>query len=68
MSKRLNIVRRSTVLVNSHLEKNLVAYMASACAAGVGLLAASPSAQAKVVYTRQHFHRTKFRTHSAGHQ
>jgi hypothetical protein len=36
------------------IDKQLFAYAAAATAAGVGLLAASPSAEAKVVYTAAH--------------
>lgn len=41
---------RVTARIGSKLEKNLVAYMAAAGAAGVSLLAAQP-VEAKVVYT-----------------
>jgi hypothetical protein len=37
--------------INSNLDKNLLAYVAAASAAGVGLLAAAQPAEAKVVYT-----------------
>ncbi len=37
--------------INPNLDKNLLAYMAAATAAGVGLLAAAQPAEAKVVYT-----------------
>ena len=37
--------------MGANLEKNLAAYMAAAGAAGVGVLAVAPPAQAKVVYT-----------------
>jgi len=37
--------------INSNLEKKLAAYMAAAGAAGVGVLAVAPPAQAKVVFT-----------------
>ncbi|MGA8432765.1 MAG: hypothetical protein WB729_23265 [Candidatus Sulfotelmatobacter sp.] len=42
---------RTTARINSNLEKKIAAYMAAAGAAGVGLLAISQPAQAKVVYT-----------------
>jgi hypothetical protein len=42
---------RTTARINSKLEKNLTAYMAAASAAGVGMLAMSQPAQAKIVYT-----------------
>ncbi|HEY6764148.1 MAG TPA: hypothetical protein VI386_05205 [Candidatus Sulfotelmatobacter sp.] len=42
---------RATVRINSKLEKKLAAYMATAGAAGVGLLAMAQPAEAKVVYT-----------------
>jgi hypothetical protein len=42
---------RTTVHINSKIEKQLLAYAAAAGAAGVGLLAAAQSAEAKVVYT-----------------
>jgi hypothetical protein len=42
---------RVTARINAKLEKRLAAYVASAAAAGVSVLAAPQSAQAKVVYT-----------------
>ncbi len=36
---------------NSKMDRNLAAYVAAATAAGVSLLAATPSAEAKIVYT-----------------
>lgn len=42
---------RPTAHVNPKLEKNLAAYLAAATAAGVGIMAAAPTAEAKVVYT-----------------
>jgi hypothetical protein len=42
---------RTTERINSKLEKNLAAYMAAAGAAGIGFLAVSQPAEAKVVYT-----------------
>lgn len=42
---------RATVGVNSKLDRDLTAYIAAAGAAGVGMLALTQSAQAKVVYT-----------------
>jgi hypothetical protein len=41
----------SVARINPKLNKNLTAYMAAAGAAGVSLLALTPSAEAKVVYT-----------------
>jgi hypothetical protein len=41
---------RAAARINPKLEKNLVAYLAAAAAAGVGLTAAAKPAQAKVVY------------------
>jgi hypothetical protein len=43
--------RRITALLNTKLDAKLAAYMAAASAAGVALIAATPSAEAKVVYT-----------------
>jgi hypothetical protein len=43
--------RRQTTPVKPKLEKNLAAYFAAAGAAGVGVLALTQSAEAKVVYT-----------------
>lgn len=37
--------------INSNLDKNLLTYMAAASAAGVGLIAATQPAEAKVIYT-----------------
>lgn len=42
---------RSQSRLNSKLDKNLWAYAAVASAAGVGMLAAAPAAEAKIVYT-----------------
>lgn len=42
---------RATVHINSKLEKQLLGYVAVAGAAGVGLLAAAQSAEAKIIYT-----------------
>lgn len=42
---------RATARINAKLEKNLAAYMASAAAAGVSMLATPQLAQAKIVYT-----------------
>ena len=41
---------RATSRINPKLEKQLLMYLASASAAGVGLAALSNTAQAKVVY------------------
>ena len=41
---------RAAARINPKLEKNLVAYLAAAAAAGVGLTAAAKPAQARVVY------------------
>jgi hypothetical protein len=43
---------RPTAAINSKLNKNLTAYVAAAGAAGVALLASTPSAEAKVIYTQ----------------
>jgi hypothetical protein len=43
--------QRSQIPLSSKLEKNLVAYAVAATAAGVGLLAGPPAADAKIVYT-----------------
>jgi hypothetical protein len=53
MQKRLTNSKspRATARISQRLDKNLVAYMAAAGAAGVGMLAGPQSAQAKVVYT-----------------
>jgi hypothetical protein len=45
---------RQSLNVNASLEKRLLAYAASASAAGVSLLAAAPPADAKIVYTPAH--------------
>jgi len=45
---------RQPYSLNDRLNKNLVAYMATASAAGVSLLAMTRSAEAKVVYTPAH--------------
>jgi hypothetical protein len=42
---------RAMVRLNETLDKNLLAYAAAASAAGVGMLALAPVAQAKIVYT-----------------
>ena len=42
---------RATVHINSKLEKQLLGYVAVAGAAGVGLLAAAQTAEAKIIYT-----------------
>jgi len=42
---------RSASPVNAKLDKRLAAYVAAASAAGVAMLAAAPSAEAKIVYT-----------------
>jgi hypothetical protein len=51
MSKLTHNPNRSPVPVTLNLEKRLTVYVAAASAAGVALLAATPSAEAKVVYT-----------------
>jgi hypothetical protein len=43
--------KRSAARLDCHLEKRLLAYVAAASAAGVGMLACPPQAQAKVVFT-----------------
>ena len=43
--------RRSTASISPKLDKNLAAYLAAATAAGVGIMAAAPTAEAKIVYT-----------------
>jgi hypothetical protein len=53
-SKRLN-ARRKTAL-NRKLDKNLLAYMAAATAAGVGALVGAQPADAEVVYTPANVH------------
>jgi hypothetical protein len=45
---------RPKLQANSRLEKNLVAYVTAATAAGVAMMAAAPPAAAEVVYTRTH--------------
>jgi hypothetical protein len=45
---------RPTSLINARLNQALTTYVAAASAAGVALLAANPSAEAKVVYTPAH--------------
>jgi hypothetical protein len=45
---------RPKLQANSHLEKNLLAYVTVATAAGVAMMAAAPPAAAEVVYTRRH--------------
>jgi hypothetical protein len=45
---------RPKLQINSHLDKNLTAYVTAATAAGVALLAAVPPAAAEIVYTRTH--------------
>lgn len=45
------IKTRDQARLSSKLEKNLLAYAAAAGAAGVGLLAGVPTAEAKIVYT-----------------
>jgi hypothetical protein len=47
----LNSAKRNPSSLNDRLDKRLLAYMAAASAAGVGVLAMIPSAEAKVVYT-----------------
>jgi hypothetical protein len=42
---------RVTTKTTGQLEKGLVAYTIMASAAGIGILAAAPSAEAKIVYT-----------------
>src|SRR5271165_2866192 len=42
---------RTTFPINSRLEKRLTAYIAAAGAAAIGTLAATPAAEAKIVYT-----------------
>jgi hypothetical protein len=49
MTKAAN--QRTTTAIHPKLEKNLAAYFAAAGAAGVGVLALTQSAEAKVVYT-----------------
>ena len=44
-------VLRPQSLINSNLDKQLIAYVAAASAACIGSLAVTPSAEAKVVYT-----------------
>jgi hypothetical protein len=51
-SRVAGIVRkRSQIRLSSKLEKKLWAYAAAASAAGIGILATAPGAEAKVVYT-----------------
>jgi hypothetical protein len=50
-SPTLDSARRNASSLNDRLNKNLLAYMAAAGAAGVGVLAMPQSAEAKVVYT-----------------
>ena len=45
---------RPTAAINSKLNKNLTAYVAAASAAGATMLALTPSAEAKVIYTQTH--------------
>src|SRR6202046_3913993 len=45
---------RPPVPVNSKLNQHLTAYVAAASAAGVAVLAATPQAEAKVVYSPAH--------------
>lgn len=45
---------RQASSLNDHLNKRLLAYMATASAAGVSMLAMTPSADAEVVYTPAH--------------
>jgi hypothetical protein len=47
--------KRNQTRLRPRLEKNLWAYAAMASAAGVGMLASAPAAQAKIVYTPEHF-------------
>ncbi|HWY53355.1 MAG TPA: hypothetical protein VNZ03_02770 [Terriglobales bacterium] len=55
-AQELNGSRRSRTVVRlgARLEKALVAYAAAAVAAGVGLLALAPCAEAKIVFTPAH--------------
>src|SRR5579863_6398786 len=43
--------KRAPARVGTNLDKNLLAYTAAASAAGVGMLAITQSAEAKIVYT-----------------
>jgi len=45
---------RPRTTVNSKLDKNLAAYVLAATAAGTAILAASPKADAEIVYTPEH--------------
>jgi hypothetical protein len=48
------IAGRAVIRLGEELDKHLLAYVAAATAAGVGMLAAAQSAEAKIVYTPAH--------------
>ncbi len=49
--ERRTTKQRSQIPLSARVEKNLVAYAVAATAAGVGMLAGPPAADAKIVYT-----------------
>jgi hypothetical protein len=51
MIQRMTISQRKQLPIHPRLDRQLIAYAAAATAAGVGMLAAPQSAEAKVVYT-----------------
>lgn len=51
--KRTSLNKRATARLGSALDKRLVSYAATATAAGVSLLALTPVAEGKIVYTKR---------------
>jgi len=54
LSNQVRISQNIAIRLNPKLEKGLLSYAAAASAAGVSLLALTPAAQAKIVYTPAH--------------